>query len=155
MKPTFNNSKGFSEIELEQIENHFGKPLPFYLRNFYKNYGGATPTINNKPACLTITYSNGRATTSWIEHIDNFETLRVHLSNIDSLKELADHFEVSSEYVEPENLFPLCNLPSGSVYVAIDGKHNGKVFIADNGDFGIMYHSSDFDQFWNSLFYCK
>lgn len=34
MKPTFNNSKGFSEIELEQIENHFGKPLPFYLRNF-------------------------------------------------------------------------------------------------------------------------
>ena len=154
MKPAINNPKGFLEIELEQIENNIGKSLPYYLRNFYKNYGGATPTINNKPGCLTITYSDGWTTTSWIEYIDSFETLQVHLSNLDSLKELAEHFDLSSDYVEPENLFPICNLPSGAVYVAIDGKHNGKVFIADNGDFGIAYHSADFDQFWNSLFYC-
>lgn len=154
MKPTFNNSKGFLEIELEQIENSVGKPLPVYLRNFYKNYGGAAPIINGKPGCLTVIYSNGRATTSWIESIDSFETLQVHLSNIDSLNELAEHFELNSEYVEPENLFPLCNLPNGAVYVAIEGKHNGKVYVADNGDFGIIYHSNDFDQFWNSLFYC-
>jgi hypothetical protein len=64
MKPTFNNSKGFLEIELVQIENNIGKPLPHYLRNFYKNYGGATPTINNKSSCLTVTHSDGWTTTN-------------------------------------------------------------------------------------------
>ncbi len=154
MKPSFTNSKGFLEQELTQIENNIGKPLPSYLRTFYKNYGGAIPTINNKPGCLTIKHSNGWVTTNWIEYIDNFETLQVHLSNNDYLKELAEHFDLSSEYVEPEYLFPLCILPNGAVYVSIDGKHNGKVFVADNGDFGIIYHSTSFEQFWNSLFYC-
>jgi hypothetical protein len=154
MKPTFNNPKGFLDIELEQIEKIIGKTLPFYLRNFYKNHGGANPTINGKPGCLTVTHSDGWVTTNWIESIDSFETLQAHLSNLDYLKELAEHFELNSEYVEPENLFPLCNLTNAAVYVAIKGKHNAKVYVADNGDFGIIYHSNDFDQFWNSLFYC-
>lgn len=152
MQLTFENATKLSLKELLHIEMLFGKDLPEYLKDFYKNYAGATPEIEGKRSCLTITHPKGWTQSNYIENVDDFNSLQIHLSNIQYLLEHAEDFALSDDYVEPESLFPICNLPNGAVYVAIDGKHKGKVYTADNGDFGIIYHSENFDAFWTSLF---
>jgi SMI1 / KNR4 family (SUKH-1) len=152
MKLRFDNPKGLTETQFEHIEKIIGRPLPYSVKNFYKDYAGSRPTLNGNSSCITITLADGWKTANTFEAIDSYETLKNHLSNIGYLCELAKHFNLNSRYVEPEYLFPLGLLPNGAIYIAIDGMHNGKVYTSDNGDFGIVFHSDSLEQFFESVF---
>ncbi len=152
MKLRFENANGLTESQIEHIEKRIGRRLPHSIKNYYKNYAGSRPAVNGNSANITISQNDGLANTNIFEAVDSFETLQNHLSNIDYLTELAQHFNLSSQYVEPENLFPLGLLPNGAIYIAIDGQNKGKVYTADNGDFGIIFHSSNLEMFLESVF---
>lgn len=152
MQLRFDNSKGLTETELEHIEKIIRRPLPNSVKSFYKDHAGSRPTLNGNICWITITLSDGWTTTNIFEAVDSYETLQKHLSNIDYLTDHAQHFDLSPQYVEPEYLFPIGLMPNGAIYIAIDGKHNGKIYTADNGDFGIVFHSDNLEKFLESVF---
>jgi len=70
---------------------------------------------------------------------------------IDYLEDDVEHFEISSNFVQWEHLFPLASSGDGTIYVAIGGDHNRAVYEADNGDYGIGRVTNDIDYFVASL----
>jgi hypothetical protein len=69
----------------------------------------------------------------------------------DYLIEFQTHFENPKDYVEAEYLYHIAN-GTGSICIALDGQHYGKIFSADNGDFGIIYQANNINDFVDSLY---
>ena len=154
MELKFNGSEGFLEYQLTEIEELLKKELPSNLKEFLLQEGGSTPSINNKDCCFTITLFDGSTTSGYIENIVSYESLKNDLQYISYLEEYAEHFSLSTDYVETQYLFPFAAMPNAVVYLSIGGKHLNKVYYADNGDFGIIFLANSFETFFESLFEC-
>lgn len=70
----------------------------------------------------------------------------------DYLVETQKHFGNSTNYVEAEHLYYIASGASGSICIALGGKHFGKIYSVDNGDFGIVYQSENINAFIYSLY---
>jgi hypothetical protein len=69
------------------------------------------------------------------------------------LDELQKHFEVETNYVEPEKLFPLFeNFTRKYVFIAIRGFHNRKICHVDNGDFGFCFMANSLHAFLDKCY---
>jgi aminopeptidase-like protein len=152
MELQFVNSAGMTERQLSMVEDLFGTALTPELRTFLKVHAGSKPTINGDICCIDIKHSDGWKQSSCIERIVSFESLLVKLENCDYLNEFVVHFGLTYDYVEAKYLFPLAELPNGSLLTAVNGRHTGKVYTADNGDFGILFHSESLAAFWASVY---
>lgn len=147
----FNSPEGLNEQQLQKIAVKYGKEIPAFLQDYLKKYSGSIPTIMGGPCIVEIKVSDTFTDHQAIEKIPGFEELWSQLDYIDYLNEFASHFALSEQFVNPEFLFPICDLPVSEVYVATEGSHVGKVYVADNGDFGIIYHSNSIDSFFEKL----
>ena len=141
-----------TETQLSAVEDLFGTALTPELRTFLKIHAGSKPTVNGGICCFDIRHSNGWKQGSFIERIVSFETILIQLDCRDYLNEFVVDFGLTSDYVETDYLFPVAELPNGAVLLAVSGKHAGKVYTADNGDFGILLHSESLAAFWASVY---
>ena len=148
----FVNSIGMTDRELSEVENLFGTGLPPEVRTFLKLQAGSKPTVNGDICCFDIKHSNGWKQSSFIERIVNFESILVQLDCREYLHEFVVCFGLTSDYVEADYLFPIAELPAGALLMAVSGRHAGKVYSADNGDFGILFHSQSLAAFWASVY---
>lgn len=158
MKIEFVNSNPLSASQIKEVEALIGLPVPDSISSYYKQYGGAEPQINGKSCCINNTRSDGYKLELCIERIDDYLTLVQHigyaLGPYGYLEEMAVHFELGKDYVETEFLFPICLLLNGAIYVAINGIHIGKIYIADTGDFGINLHAESLEMCLAGFFSC-
>ena len=69
----------------------------------------------------------------------------------DYLIEHQVHFENPTDYVEAEYLYHIAG-GTGSICISLGGLHYGKIFSADNGDFGIIYQADNINLFIDSLY---
>lgn len=69
----------------------------------------------------------------------------------DYLIEFQTHFENPKDYVEAEYLYHIAD-GTGSILISLGGQHYGKIYSADNGDFGIIYQADNIDDFLDSLY---
>ncbi len=83
--------------------------------------------------------------------VDNFWRFN---QNREHLEGLQTHFEHPRSYVEVEYLYVIME-GSGTVCMAMEGMHKGKIYSADNGDFGIVFQADSLDKFLQSLYKYK
>ena len=100
---------------------------------------------------MKIIHEDGWESNSFISKIESIETSVDTWGYRGYLNEFQEDFELTEDYVEANFLFPIMEISSGAVYVAIGGKHNGKVYTVDNGDFGIVFHSNTLDEFISKI----
>ena len=147
----FMNSKGMTDSQLQDLELKMNFILPNEIKDFLRANAGSRPFINGKVPCFNITHSNGRLQGEWIENVPSYEQLLIYNENKDYLNLFFTHFGLGRDYVEVEYLFPFLYLPAGSVFIATKGQHKGKIYTADNGDFGILLNAPSLSEFWNSI----
>jgi len=90
-----------------------------------------------------------------IIQIDEVMTIENFLENnkyLDFIVEFQEDDELPSSYVEGKFLYQIMNCDSKSVYLSMDGLHKGKVYVVDNGDYGITFQSNTLEEFLNSIF---
>ena len=152
MKIQFEGSIELTENQLDHIESLIGKVIPAQIRKLYKYHSNSVPKINGTRCSCKIHCNDGWIIANFIEKIPSFEELQNDLSDKEFLEDYVRHFGLTDEYVEVEHLFPFAILPNGGIYIALEGKHKGKIYAADNGDFGITFQYNSFDLFWNSVY---
>jgi len=125
--------------------NHIETTLGLELPDDYKRFllSSICLEISNKDGVIDAFYT-----------VDNF--LEQQYCR-DYLVETQNHFGNLQSYVEAEHLYYIAGGASGSICIALGGKHFGKIYSIDNGDFGIIYQSVNIDAFIDSLydFSCK
>lgn len=148
----FANGIGLTETQLNAVENLFGTALTPELRTFLRIHAGSKPNYDGRICCFDIRHSNGWKQGNFIERILSFDSILVQLDCRHYLREFVVHFGLTADYVEPAYLFPFAETPNGAVLMCVSGLHAGKIFTADNGDFGILFHSESLDDFWTSTY---
>lgn len=145
------NIQPTTEAEIKTVEQTTGLHLTESFKAFILEYNGGIPQHNHEVCSLTIEYEDGYKTSTFVENLISMQEVTRQWENVGYLEELAAHFELTREYVEVEKLFPIANLANGVAYIALGGKHKGKIYIADNGDFGIVYHCASMNDFLANL----
>jgi hypothetical protein len=77
----------------------------------------------------------------------NLDKLKKGLSCRDFLIEFQLHFDLSTDYVESDKLIHIAETLGGTIDISIDGKHKGKIYSVDHGDFGIIYLAENLEEF--------
>jgi len=81
----------------------------------------------------------------------SFREVEEHWQYIGYLKEFVAHFDLSSENFETEFWVPFINTYDGCIFVSMSGVTKGKLYHADNGDFGIAFVANDIESFLKSV----
>lgn len=146
--------KGLSKKEIDLIFKETNFRLPNDLKEFLKSYSGGHPVNENIGYHYELIDDDGWDCgdgLEWVfdslEIIENYNGLKIHL------KEHFEHFELDESFVETKYLLPIIKIGSGGcINIAIGGKHNGKIYQVDNGDFGILLISNSLQEFLNEIF---
>jgi len=133
------------ETDLREIEEITGLALTDSYKRTYLAYSGLT--AKGFGPKISVTYPNGPTVTETVQSFLTVDEIRNQWQYVDYLEQFADHFNLGSDFVEPRCLVPIADLYDGAVYVAVAGRHVDKVFVADNGDFGIAYLADKLDEF--------
>lgn len=150
----FDPIKGITKIELAQIEKETNLIIPENLKNFLVSYAGGKPTHDEQAYFYDIIDEDGWNSGDSIEAIyDASEIIEGYKILKPYLKETFDHFELDKTFVETEYLLPFILIScGGAIHMAIGGKHSGKVYQVDNGDFGILLISNSLEEFIKALY---
>ena len=148
----FENIDCTCEKVLSDIEIFVGIELSEELKKLLSNYSGGEPTIQGKPCMIDLTHPDGWTQEYFITKIKSCKSIVDQLNNLDYLIEYRDHFNISNEYVEIEKLLPLIEVLNGEILISIEGQHKGKLYLADNGDFGIMLIADSLDGFFQKVY---
>ncbi|RZK36453.1 MAG: SMI1/KNR4 family protein [Hymenobacter sp.] len=150
----FDNSKPFTDEQISEIELLFGTPLSEEVKQFYLKYGGSEPHIDDANCGVIIEDNDGWQVESVINSVPNYVELKTAL--------LQNYLEYLKGYIVPDiilnnkldyrTLFPIFNLPNGAVYIVVDGKQKGRIYVADNGDMGLVYSSLNLLEFLTKLY---
>ena len=133
------NSKPVKNTDFKFIEDHFCCALPEGVRNFIKNYNG---DITNGEYGVELEFSTfnekSRLTDGFCKVLHTRDIIR-QLSSIGYLEDFFECFALKRNEVEVETLLPIMEANGGglNIYVSIGGAHVNKLFVVDNGDFGI------------------
>ena len=133
--------------KVEIIEKELGLALPVDFREFLircKSF-----VLDKKDYCR-ILQDNYRTHGIIYElyTVDNFLERQLYR---DLLFEMQTHFENPSEYVESKFLYYIAD-GTGTICISLGGKHYGKIYSVDNGDFGIIYQAENINSFVDSLY---
>ncbi len=85
---------------------------------------------------------NGWQTENVIDSVPNYLELEIALRQhyLEYLEEYVNLAALGVNNLSYKDLFPIFNLPNGAVYIAVSGEQKGKVYTADSGDMGLVYH---------------
>ena len=132
-------SKPVKNNDFKLIEDHFCRALPEDIKNFIKNYNG---DITNGEYGVELDFSTFdekiRLTDGFCTVLHTREIIR-QLGSIGYLEDFFECFNLKRIEVEVETLLPIMAADGGglNIYVSIGGAHANKLFVVDNGDFGI------------------
>lgn len=133
--------------KVNYIEQHFGVRFPDEYREFLVN--ASSFVLQNPFYCVIL--QDGYRTDG---RVDEFYTLENFIERQKYREELIDfqtHFENPTTYVEAEYLYFIAE-GSGAICIALGGKHYGKIYSVDNGDFGIIYQADNINIFIDSMY---
>lgn len=153
-KLDFDNTKGIKSEDILYIKNKTGFELPLNIELFLKSYSGGNSYSRELYYTYECFHDDGYKTENSIvsiftpeEIVEAYDNLKLYL------EETFEHFELSTDYVETKYLLPIIELGNGgTINIHIGGKHNGKVYEVDNGDFGIILLSNSLQDFIEKLY---
>ncbi len=146
-KPSLLNSE-----DIIMIEAKISIQLPSYLINFFTKYSNSIPSYNSNPCEFKVYHPDGRTIGyMWIEKIVGLEGIFAEFDDRETLELFIREQNLSKDFVEIEYLCPFAYAPNGVLYCSIAGLHSGKIYFADNGDFGLLFVRNNFEEFWNSV----
>lgn len=146
----FDDAKGMSKQDINEIENFTGFNLPQnIIELFTKNSGGRVK--DDMEYFLNWKTKENIELDTWIVGVETKTSILANWKHRNYLKDYLDWYNIVDSYVEIEYLFPIFELVDGAIYVSIGGKHNNKIFYADNGDNGIICVSSSIEKFYDKL----
>lgn len=132
------NNQQIDDRDFSLIESHYGCSVSTEIRSFLKGFNGE---IVEPEDGLEIVYTtfDGQVFTDYFPNILHTKEIIEQLPSIDYIEDFFENSELSRNDVEAEYLLPIIEVCGGSLglYIALDGKHKNKVFMVDNGDFGI------------------
>lgn len=134
--------------ELEDIEAKLGYELPKEFVEFLNT--SDKEEYENKEYCRTLL--DGYITDGKIERFSTYETFFSDNEYRSFLEEFQAHFEIQDDYVESKYLYLIALCDSDSICMALNGKHRGKIYSVDNGDFGITFQANTLEEFLKSLY---
>lgn len=133
---------------ISRIEQKLGYPLPKEYKSFLLQ--GKLEAYKGK--MFRITHPDQFSYTAKIEVFVTSNSFLKDNQYRSYLADMAQHFELEDSFVEVNYLYCIAVTPNLSVYMALNGKHQGKIYTVDNGDFGILYQKDSLKSFLESLF---
>lgn len=152
MKAIIIDVKPITEVDTAHVEALTQLPLSEKYKQFLLKYNGGIPQIDGRLCSVDIPLADGERVASFLINIISIDEVMEQWQYRSYLAEFAEHFDLSSDYVETDRLFPIATLASGVAYITCGGRHDGKIYTADNGDFGILYHSATMEEFLAALY---
>ncbi len=139
------NNQDIKAADFTTIEKHYSCSIPCDIRSFLEKYNGE---IVSPEDGLEITYvtDQGKSITDSFPTIRHTKNIIKQLQFIDYIEEFLEDSNWSENDVEADKLLPLMAINGGSVnlYIAICGTHQDKLFVVDNGDYGVSKVSLTF-----------
>jgi hypothetical protein len=133
--------------KVKHIEQQLGVTFPNDYREFLSK--AHTFILENNVYCRIL--QDNSKSDDFIYEFHTTENFIERQKYRDYLVEFQIHFENPTDYVEAEYLYHIAD-GTGSVCISLGGKHYGKIFSVDNGDFGIIYQADNIEEFINSLY---
>ncbi len=130
-----------------ELEAKLGYAIPDELDDLFNQ-------DTNQYADLTffITHPDGYKDEDRICCFSTYQTFWQDNEYRNFLEDFQEQFELDNTYVQSEHLYIIGETYCGSVCMALNGIHKGKIYIADNGDFGITLLANTLQDFLNSLY---
>lgn len=132
------NNKQIDKKDFALIERHYDCEISEEIKKFLNDFNGELTDPENG---LEVEYisSGGNVRKDWFLNIYHTKEIINQLQYISYIEDFFLENDLNSDYVEVDYLLPVMEVCGGSLnlYVALSGKHMNKVFIVDNGDFGI------------------
>jgi len=126
--------------------------LGFNLPKDYSQFLQSKEFENNREKQFPVIHKDGYKTRGYLEKFSKPEDFFESNQYRSYLKDFVKHFELDKNYVEAESLYHIADCSNGAVCMALNGKHKGKIYSVDNGDFGIIHQSNSLKEFIESLF---
>jgi hypothetical protein len=141
-----------SDIQMEQMEKSLSIQFPKEIYDFIQIKSNGVPKIQQKNCTYSYQFEDGWKYELSIEKIIDFESITKLFDDDEMLERYIKDQNLTKDFVEIEHLCPFAYAPNGVFYISVSGKHNGKVYFADNGDFGILFLTNSFENFWDSVY---
>lgn len=146
-------------VTLEDIENWERMVLykfPKEYVDFTLKYNGALGLTDNFTVDLEFPLDDGHIVRLTIEQFVPFgmfdpEQNPKANTYLEGLAELVEHFKLSEAFVDIYSLLLFAEFGEGALYLCVTGSNAGKVYYADNGDFGIQVVADSFKKFLGKL----
>lgn len=129
------------------IEDKLGYPLPESCKSFLL----ATDNKKYVGKVFDRVFEDGWSSNSIIESIVTIDSFWEYNKYREYIDEMQAHFENPVSYVESEYLYAIIHAVNMAICMALNGRHKGKIYCVDNGDFGIMYQAENLEEFLQSL----
>ena len=134
-----------TDSDLDAIEGVTHMLLSDSVRTAYMRLAGHH--ASGIGAAYAIQYPDGTASDDLLQRFLLEADIREQWLHIGYLSEFVAHFELGPDFVDPDVLLPFADCADGGIYLANSGRHAGKVYHADNGDFGIALIASRLTDF--------
>ena len=135
-------------LEIAKIEEKIGAELPKSYTGFLL---GETTNIY-KYKNFSRKLRDGYKTIIQIEEVMTAENFLENNKYLNFIVEFQEQDDLSTSYVEGKYLFQIMDCNSKGVYLAMRGAHKGKIYIVDNGDYGITFQDKSLEDFLESIF---
>lgn len=133
---------------IESIEEQLGYKLPDEYKIFLLKKNN--DRFLNKGFLRQI--DENFTTDSSIDEIINVENFLQKNKYRDYLFEFEKHFENTKNNTEAKYLYCIFGCVNGTICMALNGNHRGKIYSVDNGDFGIIFQAENLQEFLKSLY---
>lgn len=140
-----------SLVLIDEIEKLIETALPLEVMNLFQNYSGSSESINGKECYLKYIDNDGDESSDLLIGMETFEQIIKNWRYRGYLIDFQKELELSDAYVEADKLFPIADMSDGGVYIAWGGKHDGKIYFVDNGDFGINLIYNSIEEFLKNI----
>lgn len=126
-----------TDSDLAAIEEFTNFSLSGSVRQAYTELAGYE--ASGIGLSFTVSFPNGTVSDDLLQRFLLVEEIRAQWPHIGYLREFVSLFGLGSGFIEPSVLLPFADCAEGCLYLANSGQHEGRVYYADNGDFGIAF----------------
>lgn len=142
------NNKEVDEKDFWRIEKHYGYMLPENIKEFLRKCNGEITNTEYGIEIEFTTFSHGHMLSDGFRKVHHPTEILEQLQFVGFIEDFAEENGLSRKEIETEKLLPIMEVDGGSIciYVAIGGAHVNKLFVVDNGDFGISKVDFTFEE---------
>lgn len=132
------DNQTIQEADYSVIEKHYACPLSADIRSFQEKYNGdiVEPEYGIE---ITFVTDEGKSVKDYFPVINHTKEIIKQLQLIDYIEDFPDESNWGKNEIEADKLLPVMSVNGGSVnlYIAVCGAQEGKLFVVDNGDYGV------------------